>query len=53
MVLFSLLKIVMYYIKKPIPVEAFCFNESIKNNTIPKWFEDCNDKEIRIEGDKV
>ena len=20
----------MYYIKKPIPVEAFCFNESIK-----------------------
>ena len=43
----------MYYIKKPIPVEAFCFNESVKNNTIPKWFEDFNEKEIRIEGDKV
>lgn len=43
----------MYYIKKPIPVEAFCFNESVKNNTIPKWFENFNEKEIRIESDKV
>ena len=38
----------MYYIKKPIPVEAFCFNQSVKNNTIPKWFEDFNEKEIYL-----
>lgn len=44
----------MKYVKKPIPVEAFCFNENLHNHeAIPKWFEDFNDKEIQIEGDKV
>lgn len=41
----------MKYVKKPIPVEAFCYNESLGN--IPKWFEDFKDKEVRIENNKV
>lgn len=43
----------MKYVKKAIPIEAFCFNESVKNNTIPNWFMDFKEKEIQVKEDKV
>lgn len=41
----------MKYVKKPVVIEAFCFNELYPN--CPKWFEDFQDKTIQINGNEV